>query len=163
MSPAGGVSLAVVVVMLAGCSLWSLAGRIAGSPFDRADMLAEQGDYEGALAAYDAILARNAEAAVAPRARLLRDVIGTLVKLRGKLAARDAELDTLRQNLATREAELARLQREVGGRDAELGRLRAEITTRQAEIARLTTESDQLRADLDQLKRTDLRLEQRRK
>jgi chromosome segregation ATPase len=149
--------------MLAGCSLWSLAGRIAGSPFDRADMLAEQGDYESALAAYDAILARHAEAAVAPRARLLRDVIGTLVKLRGKLAARDAELDTLRQNLATREAELARLQREVGGRDAELGRLRTEITTRQAEIARLTTESDQLRADLDQLKRTDLRLEQRRK
>jgi chromosome segregation ATPase len=170
MTSAGGVwALTVGAVMLAGCSLWLPVRRPADSPFDRADALAQRGDYDEALAAYDEIVARNA-AADAPHARVVRDVIGALVKLRARVAERDAELETLRQQLAGREAELARVQRDATGRDTELGRLRAEITSRQAEIAsrqaeiaRLTTESEQLRADLDKLKRSDLLLEQRRR
>jgi chromosome segregation ATPase len=164
MSRGRGLSaVASVAILLAGCSLWWPTTRVTESPFERADVLTERGEYEAALAAYDEILARKADAASAPRARLLRDMIGTLLKLRAALADRDGELEALRQTLAAREGELVRLQRDVSGRDTELGRLRAEIATRQAEIARLTTESEQLRADLDQLKRSDLRLEQRRR
>ena len=133
----------------------------------RGDQLAERGDYAAALGVYDQVIDRYANTPAASHARVLREASATILKLRtelesreGELESRDAELTALQRDLASRDGELARVQRELVGRDVELARLRAEVVARQAEIARLTGESDRLRADIDQLKRIDLLLEQ---
>ncbi len=147
MSPApSALALAAVGMVLAGCAAWSPTSRASNDLLAKGDALAKQGDDSGALTAYAEVIARYPETPAASRARILRDALGTIQKLR-------AELTAFQRDLAAREVELARLGRDVASRDRELTRLRAEIT-------RLATESNRLRADLDQLKRIDLRLEQ---
>ena len=142
--------------------------RAATDLLTQADALAERGDYAAALSVYDQVVGRYANTQAASHARVLREASSTILKLRTELEtreteldARDAELTAVQRDLSARETELLRVQRELAGRDAELARLRAEVVARQAEIARLATESERLRSDIDQLKRIDLRLEQK--
>jgi hypothetical protein len=99
-------------------------------------------DYPGALAAYDAFLAQYPEDDRATHVRIVRTAMAELISLRAQLAA-------LRERPPVHDAEVTRLRQELTARQAEL-------TARQAEVARL-------REDLETLKRTDLKMERRRR
>jgi hypothetical protein len=128
-------------LLLTACAAEPLARPLA-RPFARpsttalarADKLAEQGQYQQAVAAYDLFLAEHADHSLAPRALAHRDAIAGYLKARSELAR-------VRQELIAREAEVA------GLRD---------------ELARVRQEGERLRADLERLKQIDLRPDKRR-
>lgn len=185
---AGGL-LVALVVGLAGCTMLSPESRAMLLPASRAaeellvkaDALAARGDDSAAISAYSEVAIRYPDTLAATRARVLRDALAAVQKLRADLRGRDTDLRTrdsqlrvrdselracdtelagVRRELAAREGDLARAQSDVTVRDLELVRLRGEVAARQSDVTRLSAESERLRADLDQLKRIDLRLEQ---
>lgn len=132
------VALLLVSALFTACA----SGPLSRPPFTRAskaslakaERLTEEGQYQQAVAAYDAFLTAHSDDSEAPRALANRDAIA------GFLTAR---------------AEMARLQQDLTAREAEVARLREEL-------ARLRQESERLRADLERLKQIDLRPERRR-
>jgi epoxyqueuosine reductase QueG len=95
----------------------------------RADDQMAAAQYRGAIALYDEFLEAYPADPAAPRARASRAVVERLLLSRG---------------------EIERFRREVDTRQGEIERLRREADTRQAEIGRL-------KADLERLRRIDLR------
>lgn len=145
--------LGATLLILAGCGSWPSLWRPSPPPLlDRADGLALEGEYAGALSAYDEVLRAQPEGPAALRARAGRQTVAALV-------AAQEEVARLRGALA----ELARLRDELAAREAELMRLRQDLAARQADLQRLTAEADRLRADIENLKRIDLRLERQRR
>ena len=125
--------VAVLPLILAGC----VTGPFARPPtamLAKADRLAAAGDYGSAIVAYDAFLAQFADDAKAPRARVSREAVVSI------LTSRD---------------EIARLQQE-------LARLREELAKREGDLTRVRQEAEKLRADLERLKQIDLQLEKRK-
>ena len=144
------LALVLLVVLAGGCALFT---RDAVRALADADAYAAHGDYPAAMAAYDTYLARYPEDGGADRARAVRTLVQDLLASRAerdRLAAREAEL---KQQATLREAEL---KQQAAAREAELARLRQELAARQAEVTRL-------REDLEALKRTDLKMERRRR
>ena len=113
----------------------------ASTALAKAERLAEEGQYQQAVAAYDEFLAVHADDGQAPRALANRDLIA------GYLTAR---------------ADVARVRQDLTAREAEVARLREELARVREELARGRQESDRLRADLERLKQIDLRQERRR-
>lgn len=108
-----GVAL-LLVPLLAGCasgSVWPFARPPAA--LARADRLAEQGDYAGAVAAYDEFLAEHAADAEAARVRVSRDTLAAILANREEMARLRQELARLREDLARREGDLARLKADL--------------------------------------------------
>jgi hypothetical protein len=136
------VVLGVVAIALSGaaCATWPPFGP-AAPIMRRADRALAQGDYAAALAAYEEVLSKYPDERLALLARVNREAV--------------VEILRVRQLLATREAEMARLREE-------LARARQDLAGRQAELARLATEAERLRTDLEKLKQIDLQLEKRR-
>jgi hypothetical protein len=137
-----GPALLLAAALAGGCAhfppdgLFSKDGaRDATRALADADAHALGSDYPAALAAYDAFLARFPEDDRAAHVRVVRTIVADLLALR---------------------AQLAGLRERVPAHDAEMTRLRQELTARQAEVARL-------REDLETLKRTDLKMERRRR
>ena len=124
-----------LTLALAGCASWPLFRGPAHALLDEADRRLERLDYLGALEAYDEVVMRYPESAVAARARARREPLLEMVRLRAAIAVREAEIV----------------------------RLRDEVGRRQADVARLAGEAEKLRADLEQLKKIDLRLERPRR
>ena len=123
--------------LLTACAAEPLArpfARPSTTALARADKLAEQGQYQQAVAAYDQFLAEHADDAKAPRALAHRNAIA------GYLTTR---------------SELTRVRRELTAREAEVAGLRDEL-------ARVRQEGERLRADLERLKQIDLRPDKRR-
>lgn len=141
-------ALAAITLLAAGCALWPFDRRSAAM-LERADRLVAAGQYDEAVAAYDAFLARYPDGATGSRVRASRDAAASI-------AAARTELARLREALAARERDVARLQGELATRLGDLTRLREELSARQAEAARL-------RDDLERLKQVDLHLERRRR
>ena len=137
---------ALAVMLAAGCALLP---RDVPRALKEADGLFEQGNYEAAVAAYDAYLEQYPEDGAALRARAARSLMTELIATRADLASAQAELLTAR-------AELTAQRERAAGRDGELTRLRQEITARQVEVTRL-------REALEALKRTDLQMERPRR
>jgi len=127
------VGIGVLGVLLAGCAVGPFAGP-STTMLAKADRLAADGDYRSAVVAYDAFLAQYADDAKAPRARVSRDTVASV--------------------LTTRD-EIARLQQE-------LARMREELAKREGDLARVRQEAERLRADLERLKQIDLQLEKRK-
>lgn len=132
------VALVLVSALFTACASWPLSRppftRASKASLAKAERLTEEGQYQQAVAAYDAFLAAHGDDSEAPRALANRDAIA------GFLTAR---------------AEMARLQQDLTAREAEVARLREEL-------ARLRHESERLRADLERLKQIDLRPDRRR-
>jgi len=138
-----GPALVLLAVVTAGCSYFPAdglfgrdgLGRDATRTLADADALALAGEYPKALAGYDAFLKRFSDDDRAPHVRIVRAVVAELIAVRAQLAA---------------------LRDRPPAYEAEMTRLRQELTARQAEVARL-------REDLETLKRTDLKMERRRR
>jgi hypothetical protein len=159
-----------IIVTLAGCAPWSAAPRPALQLLDGAERLTVLGDHASAVELYDELLAKYPEDAVAGRARAGREsAVAVLTareeiaRLREQLNARETEVRRLREDLLARERMLTSRDQTLAVREGEVGRLQHELSARQAELAKLTAEADRLRTDLEQLKRIDLKLEQRRR
>lgn len=127
-------ALAVLLLAagLGGCAAWPF-GRGADLLAD-ADRRARNGDWPGAVATYDAYLARYPDTWAASRAQESRDTLATTLSAR---------------------AELARLRQEVA-------RLRDELARREVDLVRVQGEAERLRSDLERLKQIDLKLERER-
>ncbi len=110
--------LAAIILASTGCA--SLSPFPASRLLDRADALAEAGDYRGALPVYEEFLTKYPEHSAAPRARAVRELITGLF--------------ATRQELARVQTESARARQE---RDAELVRLRAETERLRADLEKL--------------------------
>lgn len=134
-----GLALVALVVGLAGCAILA---RPSDTLVEQGDRLARQGNYTGAVEAYDAVLARYPEAEAAGRARAARETVMELIAAR---------------------VDIARLRGALAAREGELARLRQDLAARRAELRRVNAEAERLRADLEQLKRIDLREERRRR
>jgi hypothetical protein len=134
-------ALVLAAVVASGCSTLGIEGgfgfgnRDATRALTEADAKILASDYAGALAAYDAFLARHGDDDRAAHVRIVRTALAELVTLRTQLAA-------LRERPPASEAEVSRLQKE--------------LTARNAEVVRL-------KQDLETLKRTDLKMERRRR
>ena len=126
------VATATLLVALAGCTAWH--SPRGGALLDRADRLAREGSWEEAVGVYGEYLRHHPRGEGAPRAVANRDA------LRALLTAR---------------AEAARLRHE-------LAQLRDELAQRDSDLVRARRESDRLKADLEQLKQVDLKLERRK-
>lgn len=157
--------IAVLGLVAAGCATF------ASTPdaLVRAERLAVAGDFDGALRAYDAALAGTPDARTQSRASAGRAAVGAAIaardearQLREDLARREAMLARLRDEIAAREREVARLTRDLSARDGELTRARRDLSARQIELQRLGVEAEQLRTNLEDLKRIEMRLERRR-
>lgn len=123
----------VVWPLVAGCATGPFAGP-STTMLAKADRLAAEGDYRSAIVAYDAFLAQYSDDSNAPRARVSRNAVASV------LTSRD---------------EIGRLQQE-------LVRVREELVKREGDLARVRQEAERLRADLERLKQIDLQLEKRR-
>ena len=77
--------------------------RPSATMLAKADRLAEQGNYEAAVAAYDKFLAAHADDSEAGRARMSRETAAAVVSTR-------AEITRLRQELARVREDLERLK-----------------------------------------------------
>jgi septal ring factor EnvC (AmiA/AmiB activator) len=144
------VALGVVVAVM-GCSTSRtiIFERFMPDPLTEADQLLARGQYEAAVAAYDAFLQDQTQSPTALlRARATRDTVLALLDTRAQLAR-------LEQELAVREGDLARAREDVARRDGDLGKVRQEVT-------RLAAETERLRQDIERLKQVDIRLERRR-
>jgi hypothetical protein len=134
-------ALVLAAVVASGCSALGIEGgfglgaREATRALADADAKILASDFAGALKAYDAFLARHADDDRAAHVRIVRTALAELVALRTQLA-------TMRERPPANEAEVSRLQKE--------------LTARNAEVARL-------KEDLETLKRTDLKMERRRR
>jgi hypothetical protein len=140
-----------VAVTFVGCSTSRtiIFERFMPDPLTEADQLLERGQYEAAVAAYDAFLRDPTQSPAARlRARATRDIVVALLDTRAQLAR-------LEQELAVREGDLARAREDVARRDGDLGKARQEVT-------RLAAEAERLRQDIERLKQVDIRLERRR-
>ncbi|MGH7278224.1 MAG: hypothetical protein ACREJG_06000 [Candidatus Rokuibacteriota bacterium] len=133
--------LAGALPVLGGCAAWPLTGP-ARVLLDRGDAAVVGADYAAALAAYEEVVASHPGTRAAVRARVSRDAVVEIVRLRHILATRETEMTRLREELA---------------------RTRQDLAGRQAELTRLTAEADRLREDLEKLKQIDLRLEKQRR
>jgi hypothetical protein len=122
-----------VLPLVAGCATGPFAGP-STTMLAKADRLAAEGDYRSAIVAYDAFLAQYSDDSNAPRARVSRGAVASV--------------------LTTRD-EIGRLQQE-------LVRVREELVKREADLARVRQEAERLRADLERLKQIDLQLERRK-
>jgi hypothetical protein len=98
-------------------------------------------DYRAAKLAFERLLTEYPNGEWAPDARAWHAALAELVAREAKLVAREAELVAREADLAAREAERV---------------------VREAEAARLRNEAAKLSADLQRLKRIDLKLERRR-
>ena len=125
--------LVALAALLAGCVAGPFAGPSA-TMLAKADRLAGEGDYRSAMAAYDAFLTQYSDDSRAPRARMSRDAVASVITTRD---------------------EITRLQ-------LELLRVREELTKREGDLARVRQEAERLRADLERLKQIDLQLEKRK-
>ncbi len=95
-------ALALVLMLASGCASWrgwSLFGPSAAA-LAKADRLAEQGDLEAAVAAYDEFLERYPRDADAPRAQMSREAAATIVATRAELARLTQETARPREELA---------------------------------------------------------------
>lgn len=100
--------LALLLLLVAGCASWApwpFRGP-SGAALARADRLAAEGDYGAALAAYDQFLAEYPDDGEAARARMSREPLAELVRLRQELAR-------LRADLARREADLVKVRADL--------------------------------------------------
>jgi len=122
-----------LATLLAGCVAGPFAGPSA-TMLAKADRLAAEGDYRSAMAAYDAFLTQYSDDSRAPRVRMSRDAVSSVITTRD---------------------EITRLQ-------LELLRVREELSKREADLARVRQEAERLRADLERLKQIDLQLEKRK-
>jgi hypothetical protein len=125
--------IVAATALLAGCAGLPIVGPSA-TMLAKADRLAADGDYPSAIVAYDAFLAQYSTDSKAPRARMSRDAVASV--------------------LTTRD-ELTRLQQE-------LGRMREELAKREGDLARVRQEAERLRTDLERLKQIDLQMEKRK-
>jgi TolA-binding protein len=139
-----GAALLLVAMVAGGCAQLSRdgwfsredqAGKEATRALAEADAHAQGADYAAALAGYDAFLKKYPEDERVSHVRIVRTVVAEFIAVRAQLAA---------------------LRDRMPAHDAEVTRLRQELTARQAEVARL-------REDLETLKRTDLKMERRRR
>ena len=130
-------SLVLLAALLGGCAALPQFLRPGGEALARADRLADAGDYEAALAAYDDYLARHADAGEAPRARTSRDALRAVLGARAEMTRLRAELAGLQAALEAREGELTRTRVDLGRHATELARLRQELARRQAELEQL--------------------------
>ncbi|HBH03035.1 MAG TPA: hypothetical protein DDZ42_14135 [Candidatus Rokubacteria bacterium] len=130
-------SLVLLAALLGGCAALPQFLRPGGEALARADRLADAGDYEAALAAYDDYLTGHADAGEAPRARTSRDALRAVLGARAAAARLGEELAALQAALGAREGELARTREDLGRHAAELARLRQELARRQAELEQL--------------------------
>jgi len=101
----------LLTAALAGC---------ASIPFGRgatlladADRLAREGDWSGAVAAYDNYLSRYPDAWAAPRALESRDTLAAMLSARAEVMRLRQEVARLRDELARREVDLARLRSDL--------------------------------------------------
>ncbi len=159
----------VVAFLLAGCATWPFA-RPAAPLLAQADALAAEGHFAEALRAYDDVLARYPHDREATSIAARRDTVQAVVaaqseidRLKGELAAREAQLAAARAEVAEAESQRERLAHDLASRDTELSRARREVVARQAEATRLAAEAEQLRSDLEDLKRIEMRIERRRR
>ena len=98
------LAVATLVSLLAGgCASGAAWPWWRSEELTKADRLAERGDYEAPMAAYDAYLAKHSDSAEAGRARMSRDTLASILALR-------REIERLREDLANREADLERLK-----------------------------------------------------
>jgi chromosome segregation ATPase len=155
-------ALAVLALGLAGCASWPFSGPPGPALLVQADTFAASGDYERALDMYGELLRRYPDAPQAARARANRDVVLAAVTARDEIARLGDEIARLKDDLAAREVEIAEIKATLTARDADIARARQDLAARQAELSRLTAEADQLRADLESLKRMEMRLERLR-
>ena len=134
------VGIAVLITLVAGCATGPFA-RPSATMLAKADRLAADGEYRSAIVAYDAFLAQYADDAKAPRARVSRDAVASVLTTREEIARLQLELVRVREELAKRDGELAK-------RDGDLTRVRQE--------------AERLRTDLERLKQIDLQMEKRK-
>ena len=127
------VWIVTLAAFLTGCVAGPFAGPSA-TMLAKADRLATQGDYRSAMEAYDAFLTQYSDDSRAPRARMSRDAVASVITTRD---------------------EITRLQ-------LELLRVREELSKREGDLARVRQEAERLRADLERLKQIDLQLEKRK-
>jgi hypothetical protein len=141
---AGRLVLALALLsLLGGCA--ATKPRPSAALLERADRLVEKGQYTAAIGTYDELLATYPKEPEAARAQAVRDTLSSLIAAR-------ADVVRLKEELATRDGEVGRLKQELH----EVGRLKQELH-------RLATETERLRADLEELKRIDLKQERRRR
>jgi len=151
--------LVAAALLLAGCA-GGVSSSGPGSPdrlLQRADDQLVAAQYKNALTLYDEYLQAHPNEPVSPRVRTARTAVerllvsqGEVERLRREVDGRQGEIDRLRREQDTRQGEIDRLRREQDTRQGEIDRLRRERDTRQAEIERL-------KADLERLRRIDLR------
>jgi hypothetical protein len=132
--------IAVLIALVAGCATGPFAPP-SGTMLAKADRLAADGEYHSAIVAYDAFLAQYANDAKAPRARVSRDAVASVLTTREQIARLQQELVRVREELAKRDGELAK---------------------RDGDLARVRQEAERLRADLERLKQIDLQMEKRK-
>lgn len=157
--------VAVLALVGAGCATFASTPEA----LVRADRLTVAGDFDGALRAYDAALEGTPDARAVSRARAGRAAVTAAIAARAEarqvredLERREAMLSRLRDELAAREQEVTKLSRDLTVREGELTRARQDLSARQIEIRRLGLEAEQLRTNLEDLKRIEMRLERRR-
>ena len=98
------MAVATLVILLAGgCASAAAWPWWRSAELSKADGLAQRGDYDAAVAAYDTYLAKYSDSAEAGRARMSRDTLASILALR-------REIERLREDLANREADLERLK-----------------------------------------------------
>ena len=93
--------LALLLLLVAGCASWAPwpFRSPSAAALARADRRAAEGDYEAALDAYDEFLAGYADDGEAARARMSRETLAELLRLRQELARREADLQQARSDL----------------------------------------------------------------
>jgi hypothetical protein len=101
----------LLTTALAGCASWPF-GRGA-TLLANADRLAREGDWPGAVAAYDDYLARHPTAWGAPRALESRDTLAAVLAARAEVTRLRQEVARLRDELARREVDLAKLRSDL--------------------------------------------------
>ena len=101
----------LLAVSLAGCA--SLPFTRGATLLADADRLAREGDWPGAVAAYDQYLARYPNAWAAPRALESRDTLAAMLAARAEVTRLRQEVARLRDELARREVDLARLRSDL--------------------------------------------------
>ena len=106
------LTLTLIALLVQGCALFRPDRGLAD-----ADARAARGEYQVALAAYDAYLKDNPEDA---RVKAMRALTAELMAARAELAA-------LRERAPARDAEVARLRQELTARQAEVTRLREDL------------------------------------
>jgi len=101
----------LLTVSLAGCA--SLPFTRGATLLANADRLAREGDWPGAVAAYDQYLASYPNAWAAPRALESRDTLAAMLAARAEVTRLRQEVARLRDELARREVDLARLRSDL--------------------------------------------------